>query len=103
MALGGTRARRAGRYCRAGGGWRLRLAAIHRISPRQILVSHNDAVADRSAVRGRASAKQALRHLNSSIPVRQQPMWGVAGIEPPVMAPAGSPRASGTIVSSQNI
>src|SRR6267154_3755129 len=103
MGFSGTRARSAGRDRSAGGGRYLRLATILRGSPWEILVGHNDANADHGAVRGRASAKQILRSLNVSIPVRQQPMWGVAGIEPLAMAPLGSPRVSGTMVPSQTI
>src|SRR5712671_1575473 len=103
MARGGTCDRGAGRNRSAGGGRRLRLATILRGSPWQILVGHNDAIADHGAVRGPASAKQILRPLNLSIPVRQQPTWGVAGIEPLAMATLGSPRVSGTMVPSQTI
>src|SRR5712671_4498185 len=103
MARRGTCDRSAGRDRSAGGGRCLRLATILRGSPWQILVGHNDAIANHGAVRGRASAKQILRPLNLSLPVRKQPMWGVAGIEPLSMAPLGSQRASGTIVPSQKI
>src|SRR6266404_913063 len=103
MALGGTRARRAGRNRSAGGGRGLRLATILGASPRPNIVGHNDTIANRSAVRNRASAKQILRHLNLSIRVRQQLMPGVAGIEPPAMAPVGFAGASSTMVSSQKI
>src|SRR5258705_732883 len=103
MGFSGTRARGPGRDRSAGGGRCLRLATILRGSPWQILVGHNDANADHGAVRGRASAKQILRPLNLSIPVRPQPKWGVAGIEPLAMAPLGSLRASGTIGPSQTI
>src|SRR5712671_6294669 len=103
MGFGGTRTRSAGRDRSAGGGRGLRLATILLGSPWQILVGHNDAIADHGAVRGRASAKQILHPLNLSITVRQQPTWGVAGIEPLAMATPGSPRASGTMVPSQTI
>src|SRR5712671_3787756 len=103
MGFSGTRARGAGRDRSPGGGRCLRVATILRGSPWQILVGHNDANADHGAVRGRASAKQILRPLNLSLPVRQQPTWGVAGIEPLTMAPLSSQRASGTIVPSQKI
>src|SRR5258705_13934344 len=103
MGFGGTRARSAGCDRSAGGGRCLRLAPILRGSPWEILVGHNDAIADHGAVRGPASAKQILRSLNVSIPVRQQPMRGVAGIEPLAMALLGSQRASGTIVPSKKI
>src|SRR5882762_11162414 len=103
MGFGGTRARSAGRHRSAGGGRCVRLATILRGSPWQILVGHNDAIADHGAVRGPASATQILHPLNLSIPVRPQPKWGVAGIEPLAMAPLGSQRASGTMVPSQKI